>query len=117
MFTLLVLGLEVFGQLTATMYPTEDDRLRIRAIEVLDLSSRSPHGAIAILIAAWGVLVDPSARLAIQRAPCATLLILSLRCGNSRPERGRRGRKGSRRAESSPGRKTVYRPGLIGQLV
>jgi hypothetical protein len=96
-FTLLGLGPAAFGQLTTMMYATEDDRLRLRAIEVLGLSSQSHHGAIPILIAAWGVLVDPSARAAIQRALCATLLILSSRCGNSRPEPGRRGRDGPRR--------------------
>jgi hypothetical protein len=104
MFTLLGFGPAAFRQLTATIYTTEDDRLRLRAIEVLGLSSQSHHGAIPILIAAWGVLVDPSARAAIHRAQCATLLILSLRCGHSRPESGRRGRRGSRRAASPRGR-------------
>jgi hypothetical protein len=54
MFTLLGFGPEAFVQLTAT------------AIEVLGRSCQAQHGAIAILIAGWGSLVNPSARAAMR---------------------------------------------------
>jgi hypothetical protein len=83
------------------MYETADDRLRIRTIEVLGVSYQSHPEAAAILIAAWGVLVEPCSRGTIERALFATLLILVLRRGVSQLEPKRRGRKGSR------GRKAV----------
>jgi hypothetical protein len=53
-FSLLGFGPEAFVQLTAT------------AIEVLGRSCQARHGAIAILIAGWGSLVNPSARAAMR---------------------------------------------------
>jgi hypothetical protein len=93
-FRLVGIGPPAFGPLSEALYETEDVLLRLRTIVVLGISSLSHPEAVASLVAEWGVLVDPSARAAIERALCATLLILSLRCGNSQPEPERRGRKG-----------------------
>jgi hypothetical protein len=106
MFTLVGIGPAAFKQLTEAMYETADDRLRIRTIEILGLSCLCHPEAIAILVAAWGVLVEPRARGAIQRALCATLLLLILRCVDTEPEPPRGSRKGSRRAASTRVRKT-----------
>jgi hypothetical protein len=57
-----------FARLTAAMWTTEDDRLRIRTIEVLGISSLSHPEAVSALAAAWGVVIEPRARGAIQRA-------------------------------------------------
>jgi hypothetical protein len=54
MYTLMDLGPAAFWHLTAA------------AIEVLGRSCRAHHGAIAILIAGWGSLVNPSARAAMR---------------------------------------------------
>jgi hypothetical protein len=54
MYTLMDLGPAAFWQLTAA------------AIEVLGRSCWAHHGAIAILIAGWGSLVNPSARAAMR---------------------------------------------------
>jgi hypothetical protein len=107
MFALLGLGPEAFGQLTATMYTTEDDRPSIRAIEDLGLACQSHSKPIAIIASAWGVLVDPGAREAIRRLLSATRDTLALRCGFSRREREREGRIGSRRASSSRSREAL----------
>jgi hypothetical protein len=112
MFTLVGIGPAAFGRLSQTMYEAADDRLRIRTIEVLGLYSQAHPEAVAILVAAWGVLIDPRARGAIERALFATLLILILRHGNSQPEPTRGGRKGSRRTAPSRGRKAVTEAAL-----
>jgi hypothetical protein len=68
MFTLDGIRPPAFGPLSEAMYETEDDRLRIRTSEVLGISSLSHPEAVASLVATWGVLVEPRARGAIQRA-------------------------------------------------
>jgi hypothetical protein len=112
MFTLVGIGPAAFGRLTQTMYETADDRLRIRTIEILGLSCRCHPEAIAILVAAWGVLVESRARGVIERALFATLLILLARNGVSQPEPTHVGRKGVRRASSSRGRMAVAESAL-----
>jgi hypothetical protein len=107
MLTLIGLGPPAFGPPSEAMYEVEGDQLRVRTIEVLGLSYLSHPEAVAILVAAWSVLVEPRARGAIQRAMFSTLLILILRCGDTQPEPPRGGRKGARRASSSRGRKAA----------
>jgi hypothetical protein len=91
MFRLVGIGPAAFGQLEGAMYETDDDRLRVRTIEVLGLSCKSHPEAVSILVAAWWVLVEPCARGTIERALFATLLNLLLRHGVSQPEPKRRG--------------------------
>jgi hypothetical protein len=68
------------------MCETADDRLRIRTIEVLCLSCLSLPEAVAILVAAWSVLVEPRARGAIERTLWATLILLMAHERDSRRE-------------------------------
>jgi hypothetical protein len=86
MILLVNLGPAAFGRLTAAMWTTEDDRLRIRTIGVLGISSLSHPEAVSILVAAWDVLVEPRARGAIRRALGATLFLLMAHERDSRRE-------------------------------
>jgi hypothetical protein len=107
MLMLVGIGPAAFGQLSQRMYKTADDRLRIRTIEVLGLSCQAHPEAVAILVSAWSVLVEPRAQGAIERALFATLVILILRHGVPQPEPLRGGRNGTRRAASSRARKVA----------
>src|SRR5437879_193784 len=59
MILLVNLGPAAFGRLTAAMWTTEDDRLRIRTIEVPGVCCLSHPGAQAILIVSLKVVVEP----------------------------------------------------------
>jgi hypothetical protein len=78
MITLVSPGPATFVQLTAATRTTEDDRLRIRTIEVLGVCCLLHPQAHAILVAALKVVVEPRALGAIRRALCATTNILAL---------------------------------------
>jgi hypothetical protein len=106
MLLLVNLGPAGFAPLTAAMWTSEDDQLRVRTIEALGVCCLSHPEAVSILAAALNVVVEPRALGAIQRALCASMLILALRQYDSQPEPERRARKGSRRAASSRSRKT-----------
>jgi hypothetical protein len=107
MILLVKLGPAAFARLTAAMWTTEDDRLRIRAIEVLGVCCLSHPEAQAILIVSLKVVVEPRALGAIRRALCATSHILALmdRDPQSEPRRG--GRKKPRAAAPPLGPKPV----------
>jgi hypothetical protein len=107
MIILVNLGPAAFARLTAAMYTTEDGRLRIRTIEVLGVCCQSHPGAVAILVAALNLVVEPRALGASRRALCATMHTLALRCDDTRPEPKRGGRNKPRPTATSRGRKTV----------
>jgi hypothetical protein len=110
MILLVHLGPTVFARLTAAMWTSEDDRLRIRTIEVLGVCCLSHPEARAILIVSLKVVVEPFALGAIRRALCATGHMLALTNLDPQPEPGRGGRKKPRSAARSRGRKTVTEP-------
>jgi hypothetical protein len=62
MIRLVNLGPAEFVQSTAAMCTTEDDRLRIRTIKILGVCCLCHPGAVAILVAASKVVVEPRAR-------------------------------------------------------
>jgi hypothetical protein len=107
MTTLVNLGPAAFVQLAAAMWSTEDDRLRIRTIEVLGVCSLSHPEAIAFLVASLKVVIEPRALGAIRRALCATSHILAFMEPDPQPEPKRGGRKKSRPAATTRSRKTV----------
>jgi uncharacterized membrane protein len=96
MILLVHLAPAAFARLTAAMWTTEDDRLRIRTIEALVVCCLSHPGAHAILVAALKVVVEPRALGAIRRALCATMNILALMDYDPEPEPRRGGRKKAR---------------------
>jgi hypothetical protein len=107
MILLVNLGPAAFARLTAAMWTTEDDRLRIRTIEVLGACCLSHPETQAILIVSLKVVVEPRALGAIRRALCATSHILALIDLDPQPEARRGGRKKPRSATTPRGRKTV----------